>query len=162
MTYWEKLKDPRWQKLRLKVMELAGWKCGTCGREDRSLNVHHRFYIKGREPWEYDLLELACLCESCHADEHHMREALAQTAFQANVTTDQMLGYVHGCALITNATPTLHFNERPRFGYLVGLSDVYRIDAERLSQMFDRRVIYSLTDTQLMEFAQGHDLDEAA
>lgn len=66
--YWEKLKDPRWQRKRLEVMQSADFKCKDCNSETKSLNIHHRFYFKGRDPWEYDLAELVCLCEDCHRD----------------------------------------------------------------------------------------------
>lgn len=75
MTYAEKLKDPRWQRKRLEVMESAGWKCEKCGRSDLTLHVHHPVYIPGREPWDYARSELQCLCEPDH-DEAHKPEAL--------------------------------------------------------------------------------------
>ncbi len=66
MNYSEKLKDPRWQKKRLKIMERDDFTCQNCYREDISLNVHHLKYIKGREPWEYSDKYLVTLCEKCH------------------------------------------------------------------------------------------------
>lgn len=77
MTYFQKLRDPRWQKKRLEAMELAGFRCEACGSADHTLNIHHRIYIKGREPWEYELSQLACLCDLCHTDEHTLRERVA-------------------------------------------------------------------------------------
>ncbi len=35
--YLEKLKDPRWQKKRLAVMERAGWKCQCCSETKKTL-----------------------------------------------------------------------------------------------------------------------------
>jgi hypothetical protein len=32
--------------------------------------VHHKFYIDGKLPWEYDYSECATLCKGCHAREH--------------------------------------------------------------------------------------------
>lgn len=72
-TYAEKLKDPRWQKKRLEVLEAAGFACQNCYDSESTLHVHHKAYFKGREPWEYDKEQLAVLCESCHED-HHARE----------------------------------------------------------------------------------------
>lgn len=69
-TYYEKLKDPRWQKLRLKVMENADFHCQVCGDGSSPLNVHHKEYFKGHEPWEYDDKHLVCMCESCHESYH--------------------------------------------------------------------------------------------
>lgn len=63
--YSEKLKDPRWQKKRLEVLERAGWKCQCCGDEGSTLHVHHLVYIKG-DPWESPDDTLECLCEECH------------------------------------------------------------------------------------------------
>ena len=66
MTYAEKLRDPRWQKKRLEIMELDGWKCRICGDVDSTLHTHHLYYKRGREPWDYPNESLICLCETCH------------------------------------------------------------------------------------------------
>lgn len=65
-NYYEKLKDPRWQKKRLEVMDRAGFKCQTCLDKTNTLNVHHIEYVKGFQPWDYPLDRLVCLCEKCH------------------------------------------------------------------------------------------------
>ena len=66
-TYLDKLKDPRWQKKRLQVMERDKFSCMSCGDEAVSLNVHHRVpYRKDTDPWDYELDELITLCEDCH------------------------------------------------------------------------------------------------
>lgn len=70
-SYFEKLKDPRWQRLRLEVMQAANFACERCFDAESTLNVHHKIYWHGNEPWEYDRSELACLCESCHEEVHH-------------------------------------------------------------------------------------------
>ena len=69
MSYTDKLKDPRWQKMRLRVLEESGWRCERCGDESRPLHVHHREY-RNVEPWEYTRDELAVLCDRCHKMEH--------------------------------------------------------------------------------------------
>ena len=43
-SYKKLLKDPRWQKKRLKVLERAGWACEECGDTKTELHVHHTFY----------------------------------------------------------------------------------------------------------------------
>lgn len=65
-SYWELLRDPRWQKARLKVMQLADFTCEDCGAKDKTLNVHHAYYEKDKAPWEYPTESLHCLCETCH------------------------------------------------------------------------------------------------
>lgn len=66
MTYSEKLKDPRWQKKRLEVLSKARFKCKWCKDDKETLHVHHIEYSKGNSPWEYDLTNFLCLCETCH------------------------------------------------------------------------------------------------
>jgi len=62
--YAEKLKDPRWQKKRLEVLERAGWECEWCGNGKLTLHVHHLRYAA--EPWEAKDEDLECLCAYCH------------------------------------------------------------------------------------------------
>lgn len=66
LTYVEKLRDPRWQKKRLEVLDRAGWKCELCGLQSNSMHVHHGYYRRGAQPWEYHKSTLHALCEFCH------------------------------------------------------------------------------------------------
>ncbi len=68
-TYAEKLRDPRWQKKRLEILERDEWTCQLCGDKETTLVVHHRWYRKGKDPWDYPDNCLATLCESCHEQE---------------------------------------------------------------------------------------------
>lgn len=68
--YFKKLQDPRWQKKRLEVMSDSDFCCVRCGDNSKQLHVHHKGYIKDREPWDYDNEQLVCLCEACHEDLH--------------------------------------------------------------------------------------------
>ncbi|MDG1302391.1 MAG: hypothetical protein P8R37_12480 [Opitutae bacterium] len=34
------------------------------------LNIHHKTYLNGKEPWEYPLNNFEVLCDKCHAKEH--------------------------------------------------------------------------------------------
>jgi len=71
-TYAEKLKDPRWQKKRLDVLNEADFQCEICNDSESTLHVHHKHYIRGREPWEYDNEQLVCLCMHCHQNQHDL------------------------------------------------------------------------------------------
>jgi 5-methylcytosine-specific restriction endonuclease McrA len=75
-TYAEKLKDPRWQRKRLEVMERDGFACTICSTGEETLNVHHCYYGKGLNPWEYDDCHLITLCQGCHKDVETMREEI--------------------------------------------------------------------------------------
>lgn len=72
-TYLQKLKDPRWQKKRLQILERDEWKCRLCESEHTTLHVHHLAYRKGADPWDYTKESLVTLCESCHEWEHECR-----------------------------------------------------------------------------------------
>lgn len=68
MTYKEKLLDPRWQRKRLETLERSKFTCESCFDSKETLHIHHGYYEKGLEPWEYDSDTLHCLCASCHKD----------------------------------------------------------------------------------------------
>jgi len=65
-TFLEAYRDPKWQKKRLEVLELAGWECSDCGSNEDTLHVHHTYYEKDKKPWKYPIESLHCLCEDCH------------------------------------------------------------------------------------------------
>jgi 5-methylcytosine-specific restriction endonuclease McrA len=64
MTYSEKLRDPRWQKKRLEILNRDEFTCTICGDDKSTLHVHHNAYAG--EPWEADNNLLTTLCENCH------------------------------------------------------------------------------------------------
>lgn len=89
----ELLLDERWIAKRNKILERDKYHCVQCfPREDLErgrdkeffrheygedfyqdqckLVVHHKRYLKGRRPWEYDNGYLITLCEGCHDDFH--------------------------------------------------------------------------------------------
>jgi hypothetical protein len=66
MNYQEKLKDPRWQKKRLEIMQRDNFSCQLCGNRHFTLHIHHKSYKKGFQPWEYEASNLITLCEICH------------------------------------------------------------------------------------------------
>ncbi|HEV8328926.1 MAG TPA: hypothetical protein VGQ08_15730 [Nitrospiraceae bacterium] len=68
-AYLKKFKDPRWQKMRLEVMSRDEFACQICFDSESTLNVHHRYYLANKDPWEYPLEALVTLCETCHESE---------------------------------------------------------------------------------------------
>jgi hypothetical protein len=65
-AYIEKLKDPRWQKKRLEILQRDSWTCRSCGDKTNTLHVHHIFYLPRMEPWDVPDGFLITLCEGCH------------------------------------------------------------------------------------------------
>lgn len=90
MTYSEKLKDPRWQRKRLEILERDDFTCRDCGDKDSTLHVHHCLYIRDNEPWDYDAKELRTLCEICHTT-------------RAGIEHDVKLEFARLLALVTHS-----------------------------------------------------------
>lgn len=132
-TYSEKLRDPRWQRVRLEVFERDGWACTSCGDTATTLHVHHKLYESEKEPWEYPLDTLLTLCEPCHNREYNHR-SLAERR------------------LLT---------ELKRAGFLVG--DLEHLTEETIAQRagdFQRALLAFLTSFKLVfgcdwEFSRG-------
>lgn len=81
--YLQKLRDPRWQKMRLQVFERDKWACQKCSDSASTLHVHHLYYVKAAEPWDYPMSALQTLCEECHADETENRFTAEQHLLQS-------------------------------------------------------------------------------
>jgi hypothetical protein len=73
IAYSDKLKNPKWQKKRLKVLERDNWTCTLCGDTETTLNVHHKKY-KG-EPWDIDDSELKTYCYYCHQVVEYLKKS---------------------------------------------------------------------------------------
>lgn len=88
MTYSDKLKDPRWQKKRLEVLQRDNWTCTECGSTKATLHVHHKNYSYDVNPWDYQDRILVTLCESCHEFEEVLKadNGLYEQAKAGNIT----------------------------------------------------------------------------
>jgi hypothetical protein len=75
-SYSEKLKDPRWQRKRLEIMERDEFTCRYCRSKENTLNVHHRHYRKGAEPWDYDDNCFVTLCQNCHEQAEILKSSI--------------------------------------------------------------------------------------
>ena len=80
--YSEQYKDPRWQKLRLKIFERDNWTCQNCSNNKITLHVHHRYYLKDKEIWEYQEEAFITLCVECHLNEIENRDNYEKTLLE--------------------------------------------------------------------------------
>jgi hypothetical protein len=64
--YAEQRLNPQWQKKRLEILSRDNFKCLICESPERTLHVHHSYYIPGRNPWDYPNWSLMTLCKDCH------------------------------------------------------------------------------------------------
>ncbi len=91
MTYAEQLKDPRWQRMRLEIMERDGWACRRCASTTKTLNVHHIAYFPHVEPWNYPPHMLITLCEEDHLDEEQGK----------SISDARLIEVLRGCGAMT-------------------------------------------------------------
>jgi len=94
-NYAEKYRDPRWQMKRLRIMERDNATCQECCEPGKHLNVHHLYYVKNREVWDYPDWALLTLCEDCHKQANPERDEEEENAqSQWEQTIDRLVGVV--------------------------------------------------------------------
>ena len=64
------LLDERWKEKAKYIRKRDNHTCQNCGKTDCVLDVHHKNYIIGKNPWEIPSRYLITLCRSCHKKEH--------------------------------------------------------------------------------------------
>jgi hypothetical protein len=62
--YSDLLRDPRWQKKRLEILQRDNFTCQHCKDTETELHVHHEEYHG--KPWEVESNKLVTLCKHCH------------------------------------------------------------------------------------------------
>ncbi len=95
-AYREKLRDPHWQRRKAEICERDGWACTDCGCDTKNLQVHHKKYITGRSPWEYDDEDLTTLCEDCHQiiSQPPTEETVSWETISAELETPEFQAYL--------------------------------------------------------------------
>lgn len=134
LTYSDLLKDPRWQRKRLEILERAGWECENCGDSESTLHVHHGYYEKGIKPWEYPEHSLCCLCESCHNAVSSGRKNInsAISKFIDRGPLDCITGYISGILIrmgMADDIPVSLFDNRD---FVRGVCDFIEVEPENI------------------------------
>lgn len=111
-TYSEQLKDPRWQRKRLEIMDRDGWACRRCNSTTKTLNVHHIEYFGRLEPWNYPDHMLITLCE----DDHEIEECFKYIANAKLIET------IRGMGAMNHDIERIIFMIRELGGGLIGLA----------------------------------------
>lgn len=136
-SYIELLRDPRWQRKRLEILDRDGWACLQCSRKDRTLHVHHTSYVYGKKPWEYDAKTLRTLCESCHDEETGIQRRLKSA--HASLATDsriqnRMLGYAESFVVLMGDTKRLKLLSAE---YTLGVADACGLTQSEVYEFVD-------------------------
>lgn len=78
MTRKEKYKllllDSRWIDKRNKIFRRDKFQCKKCKNKNVQLQVHHKVYISGMDPWEISDKHLITLCSICHEYIHSIKK----------------------------------------------------------------------------------------
>lgn len=131
------LRDPRWQRKRLEIMERDKWKCSQCGSSESELHVHHLQYKYKLKPWEHSSEYLKTLCDNCHKSIH--KETDGKNAEQ---TKEIILRRFHpwqivkGVHLLESDMPSSH-----KYGYSIYKGVLVQWDEDR-----DTRVLQMLNE----------------
>jgi len=68
------LTKQEWYEKRNQILARDKYRCRVCSRSDVDndiiLQVHHKYYVEGLDPWEYRDSALVTLCEECHQKLH--------------------------------------------------------------------------------------------
>ncbi len=128
-TYYDQLRDPKWQKKRLEVMSRADFECEYCGAKDKTLNVHHSYYEKGLAPWEYQDESLHCLCEDCHRKRQDTDLLLKRQIGRLEMDKEQLLGYAMGLGAKQDAEALLDVSS---YEVALGVADSWRLTPEEI------------------------------
>lgn len=83
-NYAELLKDPRWQKKRLEILQRDDFKCRICHSKEKELHVHHRRYIPRRKPWDYDGESLVTLCIDHHKEVTSLKDRIGEGLIESH------------------------------------------------------------------------------
>jgi hypothetical protein len=131
-TYSELLRDPRWQRKRLEILNRSNFTCEECEAGDKTLNVHHKHYRKGAKPWEYEDHELVALCEECHHGRHELEKMIQVYLGEADThELEVILGFLEARYIVddedTDQSGTLILRNKPHLtGVAAALGDPLR------------------------------------
>ena len=81
--FHKRLSSARWERVRRRELERAGWRCERCGRPG-ALEVHHKTPLhKGGDPWS--AYNLTVLCRACHFGAHKRKLSESELAWREMV-----------------------------------------------------------------------------
>jgi hypothetical protein len=69
-------RNANWYSFSEKIRARDNYQCLKCQKTkaEVTLQVHHKLYVCGLQPWEYALSDCLTLCKGCHAEEHSLIE----------------------------------------------------------------------------------------
>lgn len=134
-SYAEQLKDPRWQKKRLEILDRDEWTCHWCKSTEKTLHVHHGYYERGMYLWDYPNWSLVTFCEECHQRASvKILDILKALPYLSEWEYDA----IHGYAVSHVLTARPHFATRPRGDMNMGFCDFFRVSPDLLDECVEQ------------------------
>jgi len=93
--YAAKYRNPKWAERRNQILQRDDFTCRNCDDKDgpipdaeedqykAALEVHHKYYEWGKDPWDYPDNALITLCETCHDKETAYRKEAEKELLRA-------------------------------------------------------------------------------
>ena len=83
------LLDSKWKIKRMIILKRDNFCCVKC-ESKQELQIHHKYYIKDRLPWQYSNSALITLCKNCHQKEHDQNkiEVKKKESNKPNIKTE--------------------------------------------------------------------------
>lgn len=150
-TYFEKLRDPRWQRRRLEILSKSAFCCESCGDSDKTLHVHHKIYRKGTDPWDYSDTELTALCELCHKEDHRARSALSEALIDCCLVW-QVTGYALAINAEVDGRGTLNVEN---YEVALGIADAFGLIVDDVLNSVDANHQISHAALRLLADSNG-------
>lgn len=83
-----------WQLFRKKVLKLHNYKCDNCGSTER-LQIHHPYYEKNHDYWEYPIEDMKVLCQKCHYHVHFFHKEDKSNALEKRMYIIKAISLAH-------------------------------------------------------------------
>lgn len=117
-TYLDKLKNPKWQKKRLEILQRDNFTCQSCYDAESTLHVHHCFYKKGCDPWDYDNQSLVTLCDECHGVQTEYNYGIKKEIIDLLCSHGMLHHHFHSLKFALSYAPLGFFSHEPNISIL--------------------------------------------
>ena len=144
--YSELLKHPKWQRKRLEILKRDEFTCRRCDETDKTLHVHHGYYRRGLNPWEYEDETLFTLCEDCHEREQALLDRVHRRLGHLGLNLETVLGFLD--ALAAEHPRDEFVFESPEYGF--GLGAAHGLTEDEVFTEAKKHPSFRITGGQLM------------
>lgn len=99
-----------WKEFSKSVIELDGFKCSYCDKSihENILQVHHKIYKQGLNPWEYPLSDCETVCKGCHASIHGKIKPKFGWEYFGDEDLGDLIGSCENCGSSIRYVFTIH------------------------------------------------------